>query len=283
MLASRRVAILGMGTMGSALAGGLLSSGSRPKSMLGTVRHDTRLPELRERFDFPISTDNSSAVRDSDVVLLCTKPKRIRPVVTELDRSGALDADPLLVSIAAGLRISDIESAAERPIRVVRAMPNTPALIREGMAVVSPGARASAEDLDIAEALFRPLGRVMQLDEEHMDTVTGLAASGPAFVYVMIEALSEGGVMMGLPRTIAVELAAQMMQGASRMVLETGEHPAALKDQVTTPAGCTISALLALEDGNIRSVLLFKCSRLSPLLPHYTRIVREQYIVQKYH
>ncbi len=255
MLTSRRVAILGMGTMGSALAHGLGASQARPKSMVGTVRHGERLEELAAQFDFDVSTDNPGAARDADIVLVCTKPHRVAPVMVELAQSGALDGDPLVVSIAAGLATKKIEEAAGRPIRLVRAMPNTPALIREGMTVVSPGSRATDEDLDVAEELFRPLGRVLRLDEEHMDTVTGLAASGPAFVYVMIEALSEGGVMMGLPRKIAVELAAQMMQGAARMVLETGEHPASLKDQVTTPAGCTISALLSLEDGRIRSVL----------------------------
>jgi len=255
MLGERRVAILGMGTMGSALACGLLGCETPPAELRGTVRQEARLPELRGRFDFEITTDNAAAVKASDVVLLCTKPHRIVPVVEDLDCLGALNGNPLLVSIAAGTPIASIEEAAERSVRVVRAMPNTPCLIREGMTVVSPGRHASETDLQLAQELFRPLGRVLALEEEHLDTVTGLAASGPAFVYVMIEALSEGGVMMGLPRSVAVELAAQMMQGASRMVLETGKHPAALKDEVTTPAGCTISALLALEDGRIRSVL----------------------------
>jgi pyrroline-5-carboxylate reductase len=134
-------------------------------------------------------------------------------------------------------------------------MPNTPCRIGEGMSVVSGGAHALEADLLVAEAVLRPLGRVLRLDEEHMDAVTGLSASGPAFVYVIIEALAEGGVMVGLPRDVATELAAQTVQGAARMVLETGRHPAALKDDVTTPAGCTISALLALEDGKLRSVL----------------------------
>ncbi len=139
--------------------------------------------------------------------------------------------------------------------RIGRAIPNTPCQIGEGMTVVAPGARATEDDLDAALMIFRPLGRALRLDEEHMDTVTGLSGSGPAFVYVIIEALSEGGVMMGLPRSVATELAAQTVKGAARMVLDTGRHPAALKDDVTTPAGCTISALLMLEDGRLRSVL----------------------------
>lgn len=255
MLTDKKVAILGMGIMGQALARGLCASDARPRELAGTVRHAARAAELAGRFDFEISTDNPRAARDADLVLLCTKPPRAGQVVAELSRTGALERDPLLVSIAAGKSTAALESASSSPVRLVRAMPNTPALIREGMTVLAAGSRATEEDLALAEQLFLPLGRVIALDEEHMDAVTGLAASGPAFVYVMIEALSEGGVMTGLPRKTAVLLAAQMMQGAARMVLETGEHPAALKDQVTTPAGCTISGLLALEDGRIRSVL----------------------------
>lgn len=256
MLERSRVVVLGLGTMGRAIAGGLTSSGSSPAELRGAVRSADQVDALAARLDFPVTADNLEAVRSSDLVLLCVKPKRMAEVLGELASGGALDHDPLLVSIAAGLTTADLERfAALHEVRVVRAMPNTPLVVHEGMTVLSAGSRATEADLDLVEAVFRPLGRVMRLDEEYMDTVTGLAASGPAFVYVMIEALSEGGVMMGLPRKVAVELAAQMMHGAARMVLETGEHPAALKDEVTTPAGCTISALLTLEDGNIRSVL----------------------------
>ncbi|HCP45257.1 MAG TPA: pyrroline-5-carboxylate reductase, partial [Deltaproteobacteria bacterium] len=159
------------------------------------------------------------------------------------------------VSIAAGVSTADLEEAGGEALRVVRAMPNTPCLVQEGMTVVCGGSRSSVDDLSTAESLFRPLGRVRRLDEEHMDAVTGLSGSGPAFLYVIIEALSEGGVMTGLPRDVATEMAAQTVRGAASMVLETGRHPAALKDDVTTPAGCTISALLSLEDGRLRSVL----------------------------
>jgi len=255
MLGNRKIAILGMGTMGQALAHGLLRSDPRPETLCGTLRRQEALDELAPRIDVPLSLDNAAAVTGSDVALICTKPKRLGPLVEDLRERGALDSDPLLISIAAGVRIADIEAVTGESARGVRAMPNTPCLIGEGMTVVSPGARATPEDLEVAEAVFRPMGRVIHLDEEHLDTVTGLAASGPAFVYVIIEALSEGGVMMGLPRLVAIELAAQMLQGAARMVLETGKHPAALKDEVTTPAGCTIAGLLTLEDGKIRSVL----------------------------
>ncbi len=256
MLRDQRIAVLGLGTMGRALARGLLEADSvAPERLRGTVLHPERAEELARELPFPVGTDNAEAVSEADIVLLCVKPHHVETVVADLAGRGALSHAPLLVSIAAGVSTGRIELAAEDEVRVVRAMPNTPCLVREGMTVVCAGAHANERDLALAEALMRPLGRVLRLDEEHMNAVTGLSASGPAFVYVIIEALSEGGVMVGLPRRVATELAAQTVLGAARMVLETGRHPAALKDEVTTPAGCTISALLALEDGRLRSVL----------------------------
>lgn len=251
-----KVAVLGTGTMGRALGQGLIESSSIEASHLqGTIRHDARLTSLRDRVDFEVGTDNVAAAKGADIVMICTKPVRVREVVAEISAGGALDHNPLIVSIAAGVRTAEIEAAAARECHVVRAMPNTPCLIGEGMTVICSGKHADDSHLDLAQKLFEPLGRVLRLDEDHMDTVTGLSGSGPAFVYVIIEALSEGGVMMGLPRQVATELASQTVKGAARMVLETGRHPASLKGDVLTPAGCTISALLAMEDGRLRSVL----------------------------
>jgi len=256
MLNDRRLAILGLGTMGRALAGGLLEAGAlEPSSLRASVRHGESAQRLASSSPFPVGTSNLEAAEGADVLLLCVKPKGAAAVVRELAEGGALDAEPLLVSICAGVTTAQLEEAAGRELRVVRAMPNTPCLVQKGMTVVSPGTHASHEDVQLALALMRTLGRAVSLDEEHMDAVTGLSASGPAFVYVIIDALAEGGVMVGLPRKTATELAAQMVLGASTMVLETGKHPAELKDQVTTPAGCTISALMSLEDGKLRSVL----------------------------
>jgi len=250
------VAVLGTGTMGRALGMGMVRAGVVSiEGITGTVKHPREADEVAQQVDFAVGTDNLAAARGASVVLLCTKPHSVAPLLSELADDGALDHDPLVISIAAGVSTASLEEAAGRPVRVVRAMPNTPCLIGEGMVVLSAGSRASDADLDVAERIFSPLARVLRLDEEHMNTVTGLSGSGPAFVYVIIEALSEGGVMMGLPRKVATELAAQTVKGAARMVLETGRHPASLKDDVTTPAGCTISALLMLEDGRLRSVL----------------------------
>jgi pyrroline-5-carboxylate reductase len=256
MLTDRTVAILGTGTMGRALGTGMVTAGVLAADRLrGTVRHEAERQLVAPTVAFAVGTDNVAAARGADVVLLCTKPKSAAGVLGELADAGALDHDPLLVSICAGVSTRALQLACKDKARVIRAMPNTPCQIGEGMTVIARGTRATDDDVERALAIFRTLGRALVLDEEHMNTVTGLSGSGPAFVYVIIEALSEGGVMMGLPRAVATELAAQTVKGAARMVLETGRHPAALKDDVTTPAGCTISALLSLEDGRLRSVL----------------------------
>ncbi len=256
MLKDKRVAILGTGTMGRAIAQGMLSAGVVDAAhILGTVRTEREARDVSGLVPFPVSTDSGAAARGADLLLVCTKPKHVAPLLEQVSAGGGLAHSPLIVCIAAGVRIATIEAAAGDKARVVRAMPNTPCLIGEGMVVLSPGTHAGEPELDLADAAFRPLGRVLRLDEEHMDSVTGLSGSGPAFVYVIIEALAEGGVMAGLPRRVATELAAQTVKGAARMVLETGRHPAALKDDVTTPAGCTVSALLMMEDGRLRSVL----------------------------
>ncbi|MFT7520272.1 MAG: pyrroline-5-carboxylate reductase [Kiritimatiellia bacterium] len=156
--------------------------------------------------------------------------------------------------MCAGIRISQLERWLPLTT-IVRAMPNTPCTIREGMTVVSPGSTVREEQMGLATSIFSAVGRCLVLDERYLDAVTALGGSGPAFACVVLESMADGGVMMGLPRDVAVEIAAQTMQGAARMVLSTGEHPAALKDSVTTPAGCTIAGLLMMEDGRIRSTM----------------------------
>lgn len=252
MTTTPTLAILGCGTMGEAILGGLLAADAVPAAnLLATHHRAERCAELSERYGIRVLSDNAQAARTADVVILCVKPqvagKVVREVAADLE-------DTLLVSICAGVRCAQLEAWA--PVsRVIRAMPNTPSVIREGMTVLSPGNHALDADLELTSRIFSTVGRVRTLDEKHIDTVTSLSGSGPAFVCVVLEALADGGVMMGLPRDVAVELAAQTMQGAARLVLQTGEHPAALKDRVTTPAGCTIAGLLMMEDGRIRSTL----------------------------
>ncbi|WP_306590300.1 pyrroline-5-carboxylate reductase [Geothrix sp. 21YS21S-4] len=250
------LAVLGFGTMGQAIAAGLVEASGYPAERIrAATRHPVAGRARAEALGLDLSADVAAAARASEVVLLCVKPKELKGLLAALSEAGALDHRPLVVSIAAGATLGMLTSYVPDGTPLVRAMPNTPCAIRRGMTVLAPGPGVADVQLAQARALFEPLGRVMDLDEKHMDAVTGLSASGPAFQFVILEALAEGGVQCGLPRAVAVELAAQMTLGAAAMVLETGRHPAALKDEVTTPAGCTIAGLLALEDGRIRSVV----------------------------
>lgn len=257
MLTNRRIAILGSGTMGRAIATGLLRAGKVNAGQLAaTARTRATAEKLSAELGIACSTDNAETAAAADLVLLCVKPKDVQKLVEALVAKGALETRPLLLSIAAGISTSFIEALLPPDgSPVLRAMPNTPCSIGKGMTVVSKGSRATDEHVALAREIFSTLGRCIELEEKHMDTVTGLSASGPAFLYIVIEALADGGVMRGLPRQVATELVAQMTLGAAEMVLATGRHPAALKDDVTTPAGCTIAGILALEDGRIRSVL----------------------------
>ncbi len=256
MLAGKKIAIVGTGTMGRSIAAGLLTSGKvRKGSLRAAARTRATAARASEELDVPCGTDAAAAAAGADIVLLCVKPKDVVKTAETLRPALARGRRALVVSIAAGVSTATIEKALGGRVPVVRAMPNTPCLIGRGMTVLAKGSRAGDRDVAHAREIFAPLGRVLELEEKHMDTVTGLSASGPAFLYVIIEALADGGVMRGLPRQVATELVAQMTLGAAEMVLATGKHPAALKDDVTTPAGCTIAGILALEDGRIRSVL----------------------------
>ncbi|HXT21197.1 MAG TPA: pyrroline-5-carboxylate reductase [Thermoanaerobaculia bacterium] len=252
---TRRLAVVGAGKMGSTLLKALLDSHAlAADEVVATVKHEAGAAELRGRLGIAACTDNRTAIDGAEVVLLAVKPQALADVLGEL--GPVLAADQLVVSIVASATIPFIEERLPLPLTVVRAMPNTQALIGEGMTVLCGGSHATGDHLRRAEALFHAVGRTMVLDEKHMDAVTALSASGPAFVYVVLESLAEGGVKVGLPRHTATELAAQMCLGAAKMVLETGEHPALLKDAVTTPAGCTIDGLLTLEEGGIRVTLI---------------------------
>jgi len=204
--------------------------------------------------DVAVSRDNRAAAADAGVILLAVKPQAVLGVVEEIRRS--VSPDQLIVSTVAAVTTREIEARLERPVPVVRAMPNTPSQVGAGMTVLTPGAHAGDRHLERAEALFDAIGRTRVLEEKHMDAVTALSASGAAFLYVVLESLAEGGVKLGLPREVATELAAQTALGSARMVLETSDHPAVLKDAVTTPAGCTIDGLLALEAGGLRVTLI---------------------------
>lgn len=250
----RRLAVLGAGTMGETLIQALIAKGVvAPADVVATAMHTARLEALESRFGIETSLDNREAAEGAEVILLCVKPQ-VAPGVLESLR-GHLGSDQLLISIVAGLGTERMEALAG-DVPVARAMPNTPSRIAAGMCAVCGGRFATGEHLVRSQEIFAHLGRCLVLDEKHFDAVTGLSASGTAFLYVVIEALAEGGVKVGLPRAVATELAAQTCLGASSMVLETGHHPALLKDAVTTPAGCTVDGLLTLEEGGLRVTLI---------------------------
>jgi pyrroline-5-carboxylate reductase len=254
-LSHKRLAVLGAGKMGSILLRAFLDQKLVSASHASvTVKHADRAAALVKQFGVNAGTDNRAAVRGADVVLLAVKPLAVGDVLREI--SSEIKPGTLVVSVAASVPTSAIEQHLAPKVGVVRAMPNTPCGIGCGMTGISAGAHASAHDLELARAMFEAVGRVVVVDEKHMDAVTGLSASGPAFVYIILESLAEGGVKMGLPRDVATLLAAQTMQGAARTVLETGDHPALLKDGVTTPAGCTIDGIMELEDGKLRVTLI---------------------------
>ncbi len=253
--ADKSLAVLGLGKMGQILLQAFLKQGLlRPERTTATVRHQEKAKVLGRELGISVGTDNAQAARHADVILLCVKPQTVREVIDQIRPD--LGPDKLIISIAASVPCCYIESAAGMEIPVVRAMPNTPCVIGCGMTGICRGQHASQKHADLTRMLFETVGRTVTVDEKHMDAVTGLSASGPAFIYVILESLAEAGVKVGLPRDVATLLAAQTTQGAARVVLETGHHPALLKDAVTTPAGCTIDGLLELEEGKLRVTLI---------------------------
>ena len=253
--ATDNVALLGAGRLGEALMAGLLGAGAISREKLtATAGHQERLAQLEARFAIRTTLRNREAAHGADVVLLTVKPKTVECVLEEIRE--VMTEKQLLVSTAASVPTAFIEKVLGKEIPVVRAMPNTPCLLRAGMTGICPGQYARDRHLAIARQIFDCLGRTVVVEERHMDAVTGLSASGPAYVYMIIESLADGGVKVGLAREVATELATQTVLGAARMVLETGEHPARLKDSVTTPAGCTIDGILELEEGGLRVTLI---------------------------
>jgi pyrroline-5-carboxylate reductase len=250
----KTLAVIGCGTMGEAIVRGIFRSGKLPPGQVfATDRRAELVKELAARHKLRASTDNLEAARASSVALLCLKPQHMASALDNEPMRAALTGK-LVISIAAGVRLGQLTGWLPKSA-IIRAMPNTPAVIGEGMTVIARGPGVTDAQAAVAQEIFSAVGRCAELDESNMDVITALNGSGPAFAYLVLEALADGAVMMGLRRDLAVNVAAQMLQGAARMVLETGLHPAALKDQVTTPAGCTIAGLLTLEDGRIRSVL----------------------------
>jgi len=254
-IADKKLAVLGAGKLGGILLRAYLKQGLfAPKHVTATVKHAEKAAALSKELGVTVTTENRKAVHGADIVLLGVKPQVVGDVLKEI--APEVTEDSLVISVAASVPTSYIEQRLGGKVPVVRAMPNTPSTVGCGMTGICRGAHARPEHLDTARAMFDAVGRTVVVDEKNMDAVTGLSASGPAFAYIILESLAEAGVKVGLPRDIATLLAAQTMKGAASVVLETGDHPALLKDAVTTPAGCTIDGILELEEGKLRVTLI---------------------------
>ena len=250
-----KIGFVGAGNMAGALIKGLLHSGTvTPAQILASDVREERLAELAAEHGIATTKDNAELAAFADVVVLAVKPQVIDKVMVPIGR--ALRPEALVVSIAAGVPIESIESRLPPNARVVRTMPNTAAIALAGATAIAPGTHASDEDLQVARRLFEATGRVVVLDESLLDAVTGLSGSGPAYVMLMIEALADGGVKVGLHRETALLLAAQTVYGSAKLLLETGEHPGRLKDMVTSPGGTAIAGLHTLEAGGLRTTLI---------------------------
>jgi pyrroline-5-carboxylate reductase len=251
---TKRLGFLGAGNMSGALIKGLLHGGFAPGRILASDVKLDRLEQLRTQHGVRTTSDNHELVRESDVLVLAVKPQVIDRVLTEIGRDVHLDQ--LVVSLAAGVTLEGLEGRLTEKARVVRAMPNTPAMVQAGATAIAGGTHARGDDLRVARELFEAVGRVVVLDEGLLDAVTGLSGSGPAYVMLIIEALADGGVKVGLHRDTALLLAAQTVFGSAQLLLETGEHPGRLKDMVTSPGGTAIAGLHTLESGALRKTLI---------------------------
>ncbi len=250
----KRIGFIGGGNMAEAIIKGLLEAACPTEKVLVAEPSDLRREHLAEAYAVGVTSDNLEVIRQCDVVILAVKPQIADEVITGF--ASAYRKETLLVSILAGASCAYIEQHFDTAARVVRVMPNTPALVGEGATAICPGHNTSHDDLMLVRHLFETVGQVQVIDERQMDAVTGLSGSGPAYVYTIIEALADGGVREGLRRDIAHALAVQTVVGAALMVRETGEHPAILRDRVCSPGGTAITGVSTLENKGLRTTLM---------------------------
>ena len=246
-------AIIGAGVMGETLLSGLVRAGRRVDTLLVGEKRPERATELEERYGVTV-VDNVTAATRANTVALVVKPQDMAAVLAEI--APVLRPGQLLVSLAAGITTAYVESRVPDGVAVVRVMPNTPALVDQGMHALSPGSHCTEAQLVEAEALLASTGKVLRIPERQMDAVTAVSGSGPAYLFFVVESMIEAGVHLGLPRATATELVVQTVIGSATMLRETGEHPVVLREQVTSPAGTTAAALRALEDHGVRAAFL---------------------------
>lgn len=255
MLKDKTIAVIGAGTMGSALIGGMLRAKlTVPKRLFASRRSEEALEKLRRQWKIHALADNRKAVSSASIVILAVKPQMAGEVLEEI--APVVKTSQLFISVMAGLTTRYIAKKLKKRVPVVRAMPNTPALVDAGATAIAGGEHASKKDIATAEAIFASVGQVSVLPENLMDAATGLSGSGPVYLFMVIEAMIDGGVKMGIPRPIAAKLAAQTVFGAAKLVIESGKHPALLRDDVTTPGGTAINAIHTLESMGLRNVLI---------------------------
>jgi pyrroline-5-carboxylate reductase len=254
--AQKKLALLGCGRFGTILLQAFLERGLVARDeVIATVQHEDKCQALSQALGgVKFSTRNTEAVAGAPIVLVCVKPQVLSQVLHEI--APALKPGTLVISVVTGASLPFIQQQLGKEVAVVRAMPNTPAMVGAAMTAIAAANGTQSEQLETAKKLFASVGRVAVVDEKHMDAITALSGSGPAFAFVILEALAEAGVKVGLPRELATTLAAQTLFGAAKLALETGHHPALLKDAVTTPAGCTIEGLIELEKGGLRVTLM---------------------------
>lgn len=254
MTTNNKLGFIGAGTMSKAIIKGIVNSGFVSKeNIIASEVSETFAQKSSQELGINVVTDNRKVAEQSDVIFLCTKPYAVESVLEGI--KDILSSQKLIISIAAGISTEKIENWAGANVPVIRVMPNTPLVVGEGMTAACRGTKATEEHAQFAVELFSQAGRCIEVQEKLINAVTGVSGSGPAFMYVIIEALADGGVKLGLTKKAALELAAQTALGAAKMVIETGKHPSILKDEVTTPGGTTIAGLLTMEEGKIRSVL----------------------------
>ena len=253
MLADHSIAIIGAGNIGRALIGGLLRGHDVDPSRIHATRRN--VDPLREQFpDIRIGSDNAAAVADATIVVLAVKPQNAGTVLAEI--RGHVPDTAMVVSVLAGITTEFLHKALAQDLAIVRAMPITPMIVDQGASAIAGGRFATPHHLDLARTIFEAVGKVEEVPENLMDAVTGLSGSGPAYVYMFVEALTDAGVKQGIPRPVAFRLAAQTIYGAAKLVLESGKHPAILRDEVTTPGGTAIAAVAELESHGLRTMLI---------------------------
>jgi pyrroline-5-carboxylate reductase len=254
-LKGKKIGFLGAGNMGEALIKGLLKTGIvPPESVFATDVRLDRLKQIDKLYGIQVLPDNPALVKQVDVVILAVKPQIIAPVLHEV--APAVTPKKLVVSLAAGVPTATLRALLPKGVRLIRTMPNTPALVLEGATAIAKADGLEPGDLETARQIFEAVGKVVVLEEELLDAVTGLSGSGPAYIALVIEALADGGVKMGLDRETAMTLAAQTVLGSAKLLIETGAHPGQLKDMVTSPGGTAIAGIAALEEGGVRRTLI---------------------------